>query len=198
MTGMPRITGLDVLFAGGLGVIAVLVFWLVLRRFDGSYEPTHKTSRPWARFAAGTARAARRGVSTLRRAPGARRDLGAYDRETLAVFERMHAEDTGGFTYGPHTPAAAPPRAPDTVPPPVHHDEYAPPQRWHRPPVTRHHLPAPAALVALAAVTGALAAHLQARERAFQAEALAVFPAWEPFTDCLSDDTLARGIPVVK
>lgn len=78
---------------------------------------------------------------------------------------------------------------PAAAPPVLHHDEYAPAQRWHPEPVTITRCPLPPvtgpAVLAIAALTAPVRAHLeeaeQARREALKAEALAVFPEWQPW-----------------
>ena len=208
-------------------LIVVIVMWriavAILRRFDGSYEPEHQAPRPWARSAAGAARAGRRATAAARRLPGAvrrrrRRDLGAEDRITLGLMQRMRAEDTGGLTYGavavPQTSpaefpyAAAPLREqepgtaaaganPPLVPPPppeLSHDAFRWPQRWHEP-VERASLPPVTgpAITALAILTAPVAAHLAAIEQAKAEEWDAYVRETRPWADDTGSFTAICG-----
>jgi hypothetical protein len=109
---------------------------LVLKRFDGSYQPAHKTPRREAPPRAGAVRAGRRLLGAARRLPvtAARacrraasparlpgairrrlaRDLSAYDRTTLALIGQMRYEDTGGLLALPAPGTTVKIRAADT------------------------------------------------------------------------------------
>lgn len=182
---------ITVLITGGLIALAALggaAVWLLLRRDDG-YQPGHKTPRPWARSAAGAARAGRR-LLAGRRLPGAlrrrlARDLGTEDRITLGLMQRMRGEDTGGLmarqapTRGDAQGRAVRVRAPESRPAaradltgslsPRTDEEgsraaSAPPPGWHHDeyaPAQRWH-PGPAELVPLPPVTGPALAVLAA------------------------------------
>lgn len=92
------------------------------------------------------------------------------------------AKDDDGPTWLPATPA-----------PVIHHDEYRVPQWYHdEPPAAA---PAPAAgptPVTLVIFAAAIIRH------EFRAEVLSVFPDNPPFADCLSDDTLWRGMRAIE